>query len=249
MAAKRKLSERLGWTGFFAYANAEGKPQRGKTLWDWMQLLVIPIMLAVGSLWFSYSNKQSDLALAENRLQEERLSAYLAKIEGYILDRDLLSAKDKGNLDIIRMAQVQTVTALRSMDDVRQGLVIYFLRDSGLIDFIFVNAALAGVDLSEADLSGVYLSEADLSEADLREADLREADLRGADLRGANLIGTILRGANLSKADLRRANLSGANLSGACLSGAIVTEAQLDSAKWAEGAIMPDEEFEKCLNR
>src|SRR5947208_6914693 len=25
----------------------------GKTLWDWMQLLLVPIMLAIGGFWFS----------------------------------------------------------------------------------------------------------------------------------------------------------------------------------------------------
>jgi plasmid stability protein len=164
----RKLSPR-SWqyikdrTGFFAYADAEGKIHRGKTLWDWMQLLVIPAMLAVVSLWFSYSNRQSDMATAEQRLQEEKLNAYLAKMEGYILDWDLLSSKDQEDPAIVQLAQVQTATALRSMDKERRDLVFQFLHDSELIYFVLANASLADIDLNGADLSEAYLVGANLT--------------------------------------------------------------------------------------
>ncbi|MEJ2353966.1 MAG: pentapeptide repeat-containing protein [Anaerolineales bacterium] len=243
MEEQRSFRERLqrswqyikGRTGFFAYTDAEGKVQQGKMLWDWMQLLVIPAMLAVVSLWFSYSNRQSDMAIAEQRLQEEKLNAYLAKMEGYILDRELLSAKDQENPAIVQVAQVQTVTALRSMDRERRDLVFQFLHDSELIYFVLTNASLADIDLSGADLSG-----ADLRGATLHQANLSNADLSNTDLRKAGLGGTNLRKADLANADLREAFLWEADLSGAELSGADLSEAYLVGANltrtWPAGA-------------
>ena len=38
-----------GWTGF-GPETSEPK-QHAKTLWDWLQLLVIPLMLAIGGFW------------------------------------------------------------------------------------------------------------------------------------------------------------------------------------------------------
>jgi hypothetical protein len=76
------------WTGF-----------SGKTLWDWLQLLIIPVMLAVGGFWFtaqqnqtsllisqkqhdtdiaiSKQQHQTDLQIAQDQQQEATLNTYL----------------------------------------------------------------------------------------------------------------------------------------------------------------------------
>ena len=38
----------VDWTGFGDYTSPLTTDQRGKTLWDWLQLLIIPIVLTVG---------------------------------------------------------------------------------------------------------------------------------------------------------------------------------------------------------
>src|SRR6266480_1718507 len=44
----------------------------GKNLWDWMQLLIIPIVLAVGGLWFNQIQKDREQKVAEQHAQTER---------------------------------------------------------------------------------------------------------------------------------------------------------------------------------
>jgi hypothetical protein len=43
------------WTGLGEY-NPSGQTQEGyqraRTLWDWLRLLVVPVVIAVGSFWF-----------------------------------------------------------------------------------------------------------------------------------------------------------------------------------------------------
>src|SRR2546430_11345931 len=39
----------------------------GKTLWDWLQLAIIPAMLAIGVPWFTHLQQQRDQQLADRR--------------------------------------------------------------------------------------------------------------------------------------------------------------------------------------
>ena len=42
--------------------------QRGKTAWDWLQLLIIPLVLGAGAIWFNM--KQSQTSLHESQDQQ-----------------------------------------------------------------------------------------------------------------------------------------------------------------------------------
>src|SRR2546430_17242879 len=45
---------------------------RGKTLWDWLQLLIIPVVLAVGGYLFNYTTSRNERNAADKRNQTER---------------------------------------------------------------------------------------------------------------------------------------------------------------------------------
>jgi uncharacterized protein YjbI with pentapeptide repeats len=202
---------------------------RGKTLWDWLQLLIIPAVLVVGGYVFNYTTTraeqrntqvrdQAEQAIASDNQREAALQAYIDSISELLLHEKL---RESGEDDEVRtIARVRTLTVLPRLDKVRKRSVLQFLHESGLI-----HKATKVIDLREADLSG-----ADLRGANLREADLREADLGGAYLSRAYLRGADLNGANLSEADLRGAYLNGANLSEADLSGAYLNGAYLRGA-------------------
>jgi hypothetical protein len=57
-----------GWTGF------NGSNKSGKTLRDWMQLLFIPVVLAVAGFWFNHrERKAAELrAEAEREIEQQR---------------------------------------------------------------------------------------------------------------------------------------------------------------------------------
>lgn len=205
------------WTGF---ANPSGEALGARTLWDWMDLLLVPLFIAAGAVLLSRSQRFSERQRAKERLaleqeiendrqQEETLQAYFDRIIELVL-KDKLS---KFSPDEVRnVARTRTLTVLRGLDGRRKGLVILFLRDSGLID-----RADAVIDLCGADLSGAYLAQASLKRVNLAEADLSHSDLQGANLNksymsSTNLSGANLHGANLSGADLFEANLNGADL-------------------------------------
>src|SRR6266849_6202285 len=61
------LGYRFDWTGF------NGNNKSGKTLWDWMQLLLIPVVLAVAGFWFNHRERKA----AELRAENDRKAAEL----------------------------------------------------------------------------------------------------------------------------------------------------------------------------
>src|SRR5260370_40128870 len=46
--------------------------QPAKTAWDWLQLLFVPIILAIGGFWLNQIQKDRDERIAEKRAQTER---------------------------------------------------------------------------------------------------------------------------------------------------------------------------------
>jgi len=225
-------------SGFFAYTDSEGEYHRGKTLWDWLELLIIPLVLAVGVLYFNSMQSVREQEILADNQQEEVLQSYLDDMGSLLLDTNLAWVYDgtDESLDtpLVDVAQTKTVTALRRLDKERRDIVLQFLRDSGLGDFILIGASMPGADLRSNELYSLYLSSATLYDADLREADLSEADLSGANLFEANLRGAYLLDADLSGASLSRTDLSGAILVGADLSEADLSDTDLSEANLFE---------------
>src|SRR5215212_10204824 len=64
----------------------------GKTLWDWLRLLIIPFVIAVtgalGGYFFTRSENRAAQAIADERAQDEALQAYLDQMGQMLLDKD-----------------------------------------------------------------------------------------------------------------------------------------------------------------
>jgi Pentapeptide repeats (8 copies) len=244
------------WTGFKTKYwdkddNTEVQPR--KTLWDWMQLLFVPLMIALlagGLTWWQTSSehaKQAEEAARQEalRAQNTAIQAYLDQMSSLMLEKHL---RKKGpDSEVRTLAQARTTAILPAVESENKRTLLQFLSDTGLVqkrgadspvlslahadlsDANFRNMELGGADLSYADLSGANLSYADLSDADLNNADLQDANLGGADLSGAKL---------------RHAYMSGAHMSGAVG----WTRKQLATAVSLEGATMPNgQKYEEWL--
>jgi uncharacterized protein YjbI with pentapeptide repeats len=234
----------LGYTYNWNWAGLHGK-----TFWDWLQLLIIPAVLAVGGYLFNYTTSRNERKATQLRDQTERdialdnqheqaLQAYIDNMSELLLEKQL---RESGQDDEVRkIARVRTLTVLPRLDEWRKLSVLQFLHESDLIDKDKSIIDLFGADLREARLKEANLGRAMLAGADLRGANLIYADLSDADLSKADLVEAYLIGANLTRANLNESNLGRADLSEANLSGAKVTAEQLDRAKSLKGATMPD---------
>jgi uncharacterized protein YjbI with pentapeptide repeats len=229
---------------------------RGKTVWDWMALLIVPLALVVIGLLFTMlqdarqqeienqraqqaqkiedQRAEAERELAEQRAQDETLQAYLSQMSQLMLERKLLEA-EPGD-PVHTLAQARTSTAILSLDAEHNESVTRFLINSGLAvksdpsPRLLTEIALENATLSHAHLPNAGLSDADLSDADLSGADMSGADLSGAELPHADLSEAVLGEADLSDAILSGANLSPANLSGADFSRANLSDADLSPA-------------------
>jgi len=232
-----------------------------KTLWDWMELLIIPLFLVGGAYFLNRSEQAIERKAAENRAelereialdkqQEEALQIYIDRMADLLLAAKLKTNKKKEVRDV---ARTRTLTVLSRLDGKRKAVVVLFLMEAGLITnkpVVDISGAnLRNVDLSFAELSGVYLHHVDLSGANLSYSDLSGADLSDTHLSDgflrdekhalpANLSNANLSGANLTRADLVRAKLRGANITNANLNRASMIEADL-SAEGSAGLLFP----------
>jgi uncharacterized protein YjbI with pentapeptide repeats len=220
------------WTGFGQLKVGE-VVQPAKTFWDWLDLLVVPVVLALGGYLFTRSENLRTQKIADLQRQDDMLRAYLDGMSQLLTDKERPLGKAQMGDDLSTVARAQTLTVLARLDGERKRSVLHFLFESELIYKYHSRLNESGliesqhpiVSLSQADLSG-----AELSGATLIGAYLGEADLSGADLSWASLFKAVLGGANLSKANLSEAWLDNAVLPGANLSGANLSDAGLVEA-------------------
>lgn len=227
------------WTGFTGGASqvtVNGATEDtvylpSKTLWDWMQLLLVPLILAVGGFWLNQLQKTREDRAAAQRDEVERkiaadnqreaaLQLSIDKIGELLLHEQLGSSP--GNPQVENIARARTVTFLRILDPVRRVSLLQFLSEAGILQICANKDNLAGIDLHETQLV-----QFDFSQLNLREANFCRANLSEANLRGARLIEAVLNEAVLNEAVLNEAVLIGANLSHAHLVEARLRNANL----------------------
>jgi len=220
---------------------------RGKTVWDWLDLLIIPafIALSVAALsllqaWAQQRDEaqraERELAIEGQRAQNAALQAYLDQISHLVLEKDLRGSAE-GDA-VFALAQARTTTALTQLDGEHNQAVTRFLSDSRLLEkpALLANAGLEGAELPKAVLQNANLAGTKLSGANLAGAVLINADFSATEKVGEDIKSTSadLTKANLSKAALQEANLSQCTLDEATLTDAALQSADLSSASLQE---------------
>ncbi|MBK6770522.1 MAG: pentapeptide repeat-containing protein [Ardenticatenales bacterium] len=271
---RRKLSALTAATVLFVYrvidthsADWTSIAVYGKSVWDWLGLLIIPVMLAIGAWLLSERRTATDRELASRREQDEVFRVYLDRLESLLLDNELRNSQLDS--EVRHVARARTLTVLRQLAGDRKREVVQFLSESGLIQstddtspvISLRGSSLVLADPSTTKLHGVEFDTADISFADLRGADLRAATLRRTDLTGVDFtapksqwvgmanswLGTLVVriiewtsniDSRLGKMGLDGADLSDADLTGANLGHADLRGANLQRAKLCEAALL-----------
>jgi uncharacterized protein YjbI with pentapeptide repeats len=216
--------------------NTEGVNRNilGQPLWEWIKL-ASPLLIGTGAvLLFQWLNSRRDKNIAAERNQQDILKDYLDQIIQLIVKQDIPDIKqDKIIQTVVR---ARTLTVLRELDGKRKGVLIRFLTELEIIEFI----DLSEVDLNKADLRETYLKKAVLYKAELKganlyqanldESNLERANLEGANLEGASICQAQLEGANLKEAFLKRSRLMQSHLNGVHLEKANLEKANLEES-------------------
>jgi uncharacterized protein YjbI with pentapeptide repeats len=212
---------------------------RGMTVRDWLELLIVPMVLVIIGFLFTMQQNARQQAIEDQRAERQReveeQRAQDLTLQAYLDQMSTLVLEDLGDPKVRTLTRARTLTVLRRLTPSRKEEVMQFLLEADLVNgadervpVIELNGAnLGGTDLSDANLSGANLSNANLSNSVLLKADLSNADLREADLSNASLWDASLYDAQLSNSVLQKADLSNANLREADLSFAALDLADL----------------------
>lgn len=115
--------------------------QPGKTLWDLLQLLIVPLVIAAfGSLFtFTFSRNERKAADKHNKIEREiaqdnhheaTLQEYINKMSELLLHEKLRVSQPED--EVCKIARVLTLTALAQLDIYRKRIVIQFLGELSL---------------------------------------------------------------------------------------------------------------------
>ena len=142
----------------FVYTVPAPEQELYRTLWDWLELLIVPLAVASGAAFISFVQKRTELDIADqarkteqqittNRLRQATLEAYYDRMTELLLEYDLRASADYSEARSI--ARARTVAVVRGLDGERNRQLFAFLRTSQLIE-----KDMPIVDLRKADLSG-----------------------------------------------------------------------------------------------
>ena len=165
-----RLGYAYHWTGF-GQSKVNGEVQPSKTLWDWLSLLIVPGVLALGGYLFARSEnlraqeiadqqRSLDREIADQRRQDDMLQSYLDGMAQLLTDKDRPLHRARPGDSLSTVARARTLTVLTKLDSGRKGVLLRFLYEAGLLD-----KDTPVFDIGRADLTGVDLSAAALSDA------------------------------------------------------------------------------------
>ncbi len=235
--------------------NWKGTGVGQKTLWDWMQLLFIPVVLAVAGFWFNHrERKATELradnerkavelrAAAEREIEQQRakaeqeimsdnqrevaLQAYIDKISELLLKEHLGELLPDGKADQ-KYRQQQNGKFIDELKPEYEAV-----RKIARVRTLTILPRLDGDRKSSVlqflhESGLITMDDKGKSIIDLDDADFQEVSLWAPNLSNANLKKTNLRGAILNLANLSNVKLSNAQLVQANLSGANLRNSDL----------------------
>jgi uncharacterized protein YjbI with pentapeptide repeats len=212
-----------------------------KTIWDWLQLLIIPIMLATGGYIFNATLSRNEQRSSQDDQQEGTLQSYLHGMSDLLLEKQLRTSQP--NDEVRNVARAITLAALRKLNSERKLVLIRFLFESNLFNII---------KLDDADLSGILLRNITLRDLEMHYAivtnvffdnfnfercDFDDTNFSNSTYTGIKVISSSLRGVNFSHTKMTNLDFTGsslieADLSYANLSNVIFRNADLSNANF-----------------
>lgn len=234
--------------GFSDYISPLGDFQRGKTLWDWIQLLVIPIILSILAYYLSRTQREREIAITQIEKREIALQSYFDYMTRLLIEQDY--SDEELFEGASRLIRARTLSTLDMLDGKQKGYLLRFLVEAELLDIdqpyldmrranlrglvlepgLYSNFKLDAVNLDNAALAWCHFQDVQLNSISMMNADLEKTELISAGLDYILLNHSDLYKANLSKARMIKANLQDANLEDSKLNEAIINRANFRGA-------------------
>ena len=195
---------------FVTISNFKWSGFQKKKLWDWLQLLIVPLLLAAVAVYLNAVSEARDKDIAKQRQQQEILKDYFFKMQDLVREEASKKIKSRSqentkfSKEYQSIAQALTLAVLDELDGKRKGKVIIYLAESGFIKKDDTIVSLRNANLEEIELQDINIS----------EVNLHKTSMIGAKLTNVELINSDLEISNFSNATLENVNFIGANLNG-----------------------------------
>jgi len=113
------------------YVWADWTDFENKKLWQILELIIIPLILAITLFILDRFERKADREINLDNQRERLLQNYFDAMTSLILDNNLMKSNEH---EIQEIARVKTLTTLKSLDGVRKGELIIFLKRTGLLN-------------------------------------------------------------------------------------------------------------------
>lgn len=201
------------WTSNFKWSGFQKK-----SFWDWLQLLIVPLMLTFGAFYLNYASETRDKQIAEEGKQQELLKDYFSKMQTLIIEtkksKESQLNPDRAPLlpEFRPIAKALTFAVLDELDGKRKGKVISYLAESKLITAnIKDQKSKPVIDLRKANLKEIVLEDVSLDGLSITGADMTEAKLTEVILTNSNLVSSKFINATLDTVDFSGSKLGNSN--------------------------------------
>ncbi len=219
------------WSGF-----------KGKTFWNWLELLFVPFLLALGGIWIDNRLDEREREIAKDQVSSQKLLGYYREVKSSIkeLNQEIIEIAESGS----KIEGMRDIAKSKSISDLQ--VATNLVKDSNDISTILndarlqVHTLLEELDRERKGKLVKYLYDLQLIQ---ERCEVKQSGSKYyhyclepvISLVGSNLSNTNFSNHNLSKvkferANLRESNLTGANLFEANLEGADLSGANLDGA-------------------
>jgi uncharacterized protein YjbI with pentapeptide repeats len=205
-----------------------------KTIWDLLDLLIVPLALAAGAAYLDLSNKKRQFAIEEERLKDARYRNYLSSMEKLILEHGLLEQNPESSCQYL--AQAYTRDVIKEINGMRIGELLDFLESYrlDLIDPERPQISLRGLRFKKAIMSfrnirrvnlaevilhrsewnkctcdEIYAPYAKFFRATIHKANFNNCNFENVEFKYSDLRDTIFDSCKLNGADFFRTNLTG----------------------------------------
>ncbi|TRT44716.1 MAG: pentapeptide repeat-containing protein [Microcystis aeruginosa Ma_QC_C_20070703_M131] len=246
------------WSGF-----------QKKSFWDWLQLLIVPLMLALGAFYLNSAADFRDSQIAQERKQQEILTDYFSKMQGLIVEtkksKQTPGSKESNSeerllLEFRSTAQALTLSVLEQLDGERKGKVIAYLAESQLITADNNEPSpQPEIELDGANLKGMVLNDVDqvvkngnklrviIKKSDMTDSRFERIGLfANSDLTGSNFSNSILTSVDFTNANMPQAKFIKGKINNVNFTDTILKETIFDGVKLENIVVSPATDFDNA---
>jgi uncharacterized protein YjbI with pentapeptide repeats len=163
------------WTGFNSYYDIEGNFHLKKFLWDWLEIMLVPIFIAsIGLFYTNFSTNQENLR-SEHKIQNEMISKYINTLYEYFKLKNQTQ-------ELTAFIRGQTLNILQELEGFQKANIVQILYELKLIklssnrkafleyanfeNLIISQKNLAGINLRKTSINCSHISNAIFSSSD-----------------------------------------------------------------------------------